>query len=304
MICIHHFIGLDFFLLESYVAKPTLSRSAPVCDDVVKCQQKSENFDRLSLWYKNISSIYTNVNELQFMNWGYADLDEHIDDNTGYYSKKLYQQVLANITLTDQNILEVGCGRGAGAAWCVRTYASRSYVGMDPSGDVISLCEQCYSTIPRLSFMIADPKTHLSFQNESMDVVLSLETTKIFDEIIAVKRFVDEITRVLTPNGYFLWCGLCNVDGSSLLIDYLTGNNAFIIKEKVNITRNVLHALDIQSNSRTDFIDRYIQPAEQEYCRLFAGLPGTELYDNMQQGRAEYWRVVFRKKTTTDRSAI
>ena len=144
--------------------------------------------------------------------------------------------------------------------------------------------------------MIVDPKTYLPFQNESMDIVLSIETTNIFDEIVSVKQFVDEVTRVLTSNGYFLWCGLCNVDGSSVLIDYLTANNAFIIKEKVNITRNVLHALDIQSKSRADFIDRYIQVADQEYCRLLAGLPGTHLYDNMQQGRAEYWRVIFRKK--------
>ncbi|CAF1503783.1 unnamed protein product, partial [Adineta steineri] len=281
---------------QSYTAKSILSRSAPVCDDVVKCQQKSNSFDRLSLWYEQISNVYTNVNELQFMNWGYADLDEHSDDNTGYYSKKLYQQVVADVTLTVQNVLEVGCGRGAGAAWCVRTCTPRSYVGIDPSRDVINLCEQCYSTIPRLSFMIADPKTHLPFRNESMDVVLSIETTNIFDEIVAVKKLVDEVIRVLTPNGHFLWCGLCNVDGSSVLIDYLTANDAFIIKKKVNITRNVLHALDIQSKSRTDFIDRYIQPADQEYYRLLAGLPGTQLYNNMQQGRAEYWRVVFHKK--------
>ncbi|CAF1420288.1 unnamed protein product [Adineta steineri] len=289
---------------QSYVAKPVLSRSALICDDVVKCKQKSKNFDRLFLWNEQISNVYTNVNELQFMNWGYADLDEHINDNTGYYSEKLYQQILANITLTDQNILEVGCGRGAGAAWCVRKYAPRSYVGMDPSRNVINLCQQTYSTTPRLSFMVAGLKTYLSFQNESMDVVLSIETTNIFDETQAVKEFVDEITRVLTPNGYFLWCGLCNVDGSSLLIDYLTANNGFIIKEKANITRNVLHALDMQSNSRADFIDRYIQSADQEYCRLLAGLPGTELYDNMQQGRTEYWRVVFRKKITTDTPLI
>ncbi|CAF4065936.1 unnamed protein product, partial [Adineta steineri] len=289
---------------QSYVPKSTLSRSASICNDVVKCQQKSKNFDRLCLLYQQISKIYTNVNELQFMNWGYADLDEHIDDNTGYYSKKLYQQVLANVTLTDKNILEVRCGRGAGAAWCVRTYAPRSYVGIDPSRDVINLCEQLYSTISRLSFMKADPKTHLPFQNESMNVVLSIETTNIFDEIEAVKEFVHEITRVLTSTGYFLWCGLCNVDGLNVLIDYLTANNAFIIEEKVNITRNVLHALDIQNNSRADFIERYIQPADQEYCRLFAGLPGTQIYDNMQQGRVEYWRVVFRKTITTNTSLI
>ncbi|CAF3884857.1 unnamed protein product, partial [Adineta steineri] len=61
---------------QSYTAKPTLSRSAPVCNDIDKCQQKSNNFDQLSLWYEQISNVYTNVNELQFMNWGYADLDE------------------------------------------------------------------------------------------------------------------------------------------------------------------------------------------------------------------------------------
>ncbi|CAF3995431.1 unnamed protein product, partial [Adineta steineri] len=212
--------------------------------------------------------------------------------------------VLANVTLTDQNILEVGCGRGAGAAWCVRTYAPRSYVGIDASQNVINLCEQSYSTTPRLSFIIADPKTYLSFQNESMDVVLSIETTKICDEIVAVKQFIDEMIRVLTPNGYFLWCGLCNVDGSNVLIDYLTANNTFIVKEKVNITRNVLHALDIQYNSRADFIERYVQPADREYCGLLTGLPGTQLYDNMQQGRAEYWRVVFCKKIKTNTPLI
>ena len=89
----HYFIVLNFFLLESYVEKPILFQSASTCDHVVKCQQQSKNFDRVSLWNEKLSSIYTYVNELQFMNWGYADLDEHIDDNTGYYSKRLYQQV-------------------------------------------------------------------------------------------------------------------------------------------------------------------------------------------------------------------
>ncbi|CAF3652190.1 unnamed protein product [Adineta steineri] len=48
---------------------------------------------------------------------------------------------------------------------------------------------------------------------------------------------------------------------------------------------DVLHALDIQNRSRTDFI----QPEEQEYFRRFAGLPGTQIYEDMSQGRSEYW---------------
>ncbi|CAF1012576.1 unnamed protein product [Adineta steineri] len=81
-------------------------------------------------------------------------------------------------------------------------------------------------------------------------------------------------------------------------------NDELIIEEKVNITRNILHALDIQNKYRTDFIQRYIQPEEQEYFRLFAGLPGTQIYDDMSQGCSEYWRVVFRKKKTTNMPII
>ncbi|CAF0960770.1 unnamed protein product [Adineta steineri] len=89
------------------------------------------------------------------------------------------------------------------------------------------------------------------------------------------------------------------VHGSDTSIDYLTANGELIVEEKINITKNVLHALDIQSNTRAEFIERYVQPREQEYFRLFAGLPGTQMYNGMYEGRIQYWRAVFRKKTTT-----
>ncbi|CAF1190499.1 unnamed protein product [Adineta steineri] len=238
------------------------------------------------------------------MNWGYADLDEHIDDNTGYYSKKLYQQVLANITITDKSILEVGCGRGAGAAWCVNTYTPQSYVGIDPSQDVINLCQRLYSTTPRLSFVVADATKHLPFENESIDIILCIEATHAFDEPIATTQFANEVVRVLRPNGYLLWCDFCYMDGSGTSTYDLIANDELIIEEKINITKNVLHALDIQNKSRTDFIQRYIQLEEQEYFRRFAGLPGTQIYEDMSQGRSQYWRVVFRKKTITDMPII
>ena len=60
---------------------------------MAKHQQEHGNVDKLSLWYERIAKIYTNVNECQFMNYGYADFDDIVDDNTGYYSRKLYEQV-------------------------------------------------------------------------------------------------------------------------------------------------------------------------------------------------------------------
>ncbi|CAF4083238.1 unnamed protein product [Adineta steineri] len=290
--------------IESYTVKARLSRPTIVHEDLVKYQQEYDIINKFFLWYERIASIYTNVNELQFMNYGYADMDEYIDDHTGYYSRKLYGQVLANVALTDKNVLEISCGRGAGAAWCVHTHAPHSYIGIYRSQDVINLCQRRYSTIPRLSFKVANATKHLPFENESTGIILCIETTHAFDEPIAIKQFANEVVRVLRPNGYLLWCDFCYMNGSGKSVYDLIENDGLIIKEKVNITRNVLHALDIQINSRADFIERHVQPADQEYYRLFAGLSDTQIYEGMSQGRSQYWRVVFRKKITADISVI
>ncbi|CAF4101985.1 unnamed protein product [Adineta steineri] len=289
---------------RSYTVKARVSQPAIVDDDLVKYQQRYETTNKVFLWYERIASIYTNVNELQFMNYGYADMDEYIDDHTGYYSRKLYEQVLANVRLTDQNVIEINCGRGAGAAWCVHSHAFHSYTGIDPSQDVINLCQRLYSTTPRLSFLVADATKHLPFENESVDIILCIQATHSFGEPIAITQFANEVIRVLRPNGYLLWCDFCYMIGSGTSTYDLIANDELIIEEKINITRNVLHALDVQNKSRTDLIQRYIQPEEQEYFCLFAGLPGTQIYEDMSQGRSQYWRVVFRKKTTTDMPAI
>ncbi|CAF4261273.1 unnamed protein product, partial [Adineta steineri] len=136
------------------------------------------------------------------------------------------------------------------------------------------------------------------------DIVLCVEATHAYGGPAAVQRFASEVARVLRPNGYFLWCDLFHIDGSDTSIDYLTANGELIVEEKINITRNVLHALDIQSNTRAEFIERYVRPKEQEYFRLFAGLPGTQMYNGMYEGHIQYWRAVFRKKTTTDMTTI
>ncbi|CAF1428650.1 unnamed protein product [Adineta steineri] len=285
--------------VETRLSQPTIAHN-----DLVKYQQGYETTNKLFLWYERIASIYTNVNELQFMNYGYADMDEYTDDHTGYYSRKLYEQVLANVTLTDQNVIEINCGRGAGAAWCVHSHASHSYIGIDPSQDVINLCQRLYSTIPRLSFVVANATKHLPFENESIDIIVCIETTHSFGEPTAITQFANEVIRVLRPNGYLLWCDFCYMNGSDKSVYDLIENDGLIIEEKINITKNVLHALDIQNKSRTDFIQRYIQLEEQEYFRLFAGLLGTQVYEDMSQGRSQYWRVVFRKKTITDMPII
>ncbi|CAF0892065.1 unnamed protein product [Adineta steineri] len=178
------------------------------------------------------------------------------------------------------------------------------HINQDPSQDVINLCQRLYSTVPRLSFVVADATKHLLFENESTDTILCIQATHTFGEPIAITQIANEVVRILRPNGYLLWCDFCYINGSGTSVYDLIASDELIIEEKINVTKNVLHALDIQNLSRTDFIQRYIQSEEQEYFRRFAGLPGTQIYEDMRQGRSQYWRVVFRKKTKTDISVI
>ena len=200
------------------------------------------------------------------------------------------------MSLTDRDVVEVSCGRGAGAVWCVRTHTPRSFIGMDSSQNVIDLCQRLHSNVPQLSFVVANAPNQLPFPDQSTDVVICIETTHRFGGRIPVARFASEVARVLRPNGYFLWCDFCRIDGSDTSLDYLTANDELVVEEKMNITQNVLHALDIQSNSRADFAERFVRSGDQDYFRLFAGLPGTHIYEDMRQGRSEYWRAVLRKK--------
>ncbi|CAF4110085.1 unnamed protein product, partial [Adineta steineri] len=288
--------GLPAKLLTT---KATSSQSILVCENEAEQQQSSENMDNLPLQYESIGNTYSNVDELQFMNYGYAEFDEHIDDDIDYCSKQLYKQVLAHVSLTNQNVLEVSCRRGTGAVWCVHNYVPRSYMGADLSPDVIDICRQRHSMISQLSFVVADATKYLPFENESLDIVLCVEATHAYGGSAAVQRFASEVARVLRPNGYFLWCDLCHIDGSDTSIDYLTANGELIVEEKINITKNVLQALDIQSNPRAEFIEHYVQSRDRELFRLFAGLPGTQMYNGMYEGYIQYWRAIFRKKTTT-----
>ncbi|CAF0917616.1 unnamed protein product [Adineta steineri] len=113
----------------------------------------------------------------------------------------------------------------------------------------------------------------------SIDIILCAEATHAFDEPISITRFANEVARIFHPNGYLLWCDFCYMNGSGTSTYDLIENDDLIIEEKINITRNVLHALDIQ---------RYIQPEEQEYFRLFAGFYGTQIYEDMSQRRSQY----------------
>jgi ubiquinone/menaquinone biosynthesis C-methylase UbiE len=84
-----------------------------------------------------------------------------------------------------------------------RTLRPASYVGLDLNPRAIAFCSEHHS-VPGLSFVEGDAEK-LPFPDESFDAVMNVEASHCYPRF---PRFLDEVARVLTPGGSFLYADL------------------------------------------------------------------------------------------------
>src|SRR5262249_15577332 len=113
------------------------------------------------MWYEYFAGQY-GQSQMYFMNYGYnyadplsrpAMLDEV--EEKFRLQNQLYQPVLADINLEDLNVLEVGCGGGAGSLYLTRHFKPRSLTGLDLAKDAIRCCSRGHS-YPNLRHLVGD----------------------------------------------------------------------------------------------------------------------------------------------------
>jgi SAM-dependent methyltransferase len=97
-----------------------------------------------------------------------------------------------------REVLDVACGAGYGSALLARQ--ARRVVGADISEETIAHAREVYAAVPNLDFRQADCAA-LPFPDASFDAVVSFET---IEHIAAQERFLDEVRRVLRPEGLFV----------------------------------------------------------------------------------------------------
>lgn len=97
-----------------------------------------------------------------------------------------------------RRVVDAACGEGYGSALLAATAAS--VVGADISPEAIAHARAAYAGLPNLRFVQA-PCTKLPIEDESVDLLVSFETV---EHIREQEEFVDEIARVLAPDGLLL----------------------------------------------------------------------------------------------------
>ncbi len=100
----------------------------------------------------------------------------------------------AGLDLQNKDVLEIGCGSGYGA-YLLNQLQPKSYIGLDVMEEQVELARRNF---PQFQFLIQDAEDLGQFENESKDVIIIFG---VLHHIQNWRKTIDEITRVLKPNG-------------------------------------------------------------------------------------------------------
>lgn len=236
-----------------------------------------------------------------FMNYGYAPANGdgvphlHESDEPNRYCIQLYQHVVGNVDLRGRRVLEVGSGRGGGSQFLKRYHHPTEMVGVDFSEQAVRLCHRTHK-LPGLRFIHGDAED-LPFDADSFDAVINVESSHCYG---SMERFVSEVTRILRPEGHFLFADFRERYELPILEQQLSQAEFQLISHH-DITNNVLTALQEDnerklaqikgSAQRLGFAGSWLAGLMQE----FAGAPGSAIYDDFRSGKTLYHSYTLRK---------
>jgi len=223
------------------------------------------------------------------MNYGYAGLDtpETVDllpeEENERYGLQMYHQAASWVRLEGKEILEVGSGRGGGAAYLARHQKPASYVGLDISEPAIRFCND-HHRFDNLRFVTGDAEA-LPFEDSRFDVVVNVESSRCYPHIL---RFFAEVKRVLKPEGAFLLTDMRWKTDVRQLRQQLV-QSGFAIADEKEIQRNVIRALDVDDERKRRLIRRRIPKLLAGAFNEFAGVRGSGRYTSFFSGEMDYW---------------
>ncbi|MFA6242373.1 MAG: class I SAM-dependent methyltransferase [Candidatus Hydrogenedentales bacterium] len=258
---------------------------------------------RLRLKYMMVKAQYEYLNKLdrqekqvRLLNYGYKELDSDAprlelspEEEGNRYAIQLYRYVASGADLAGKDVLEVGCGRGGGAAFVMRHFTPRMMVGIDLWRTSIDFCNSMYD-IDGLSYRLGNAEA-LPFPDAHFDAVLNIESSHLYDNI---DTFYAEVLRVLRPGGHLLFADFRTKERGAMLTQEFKDAGFEVVREDI-INPNVLAALDEDDERKRKLILERLPQRRQEQFSVFAALKGTHIYECIKSGDIEYKRYVLRK---------
>lgn len=236
------------------------------------------------------------------MNYGYAELgsDEHPQsvglDDRERFALQLYRYVATlgsrGDRFTDLDVIEIGSGRGGGAAYLARTLKPKTFMALDFSQSATDLARAHHYTVAGLQYVQGDAE-NLAFEASRFDVVLNIESAHCYRSI---PRFLAEVYRVLRPGGEFLFAGFASRRGGALerLQSELAESSLRLLRQE-DITANVVRALELDEERKLDLLQRRVRGPFKTFARGAYAMEGTAMRGELESGQTVYMAAVLRK---------
>jgi ubiquinone/menaquinone biosynthesis C-methylase UbiE len=231
----------------------------------------------------------------EFMNYGYAPsineapLTLHQQDEINRFPIGLYHYLASKIDVEGMEMLEVGSGRGGGAAYIKKYLAPKRMVGLDIAYNAVKWASQEHA-VDGLQY-IQGTAEKLPFTNNSFDAVINVESCHAYG---SVARFLREVKRVLRPGGYFLCTDMRDQNGIQVLKEKLYSTGMKMLSEE-DITSNVVRAIELEENIKQKRIEEGIPRWLQRPFKEFAGVRGSKIHEDLKSGGLIYYRFVLQK---------
>ena len=203
---------------------------------------------------------------------------------------QLYFHVAQPADLQEKDVLEVGSGRGGGAAFLAGLLKPASYTGMDYSPSAVELCRRKHLA-PNLVFVEGDAEK-MPFADASFDVVINVESSHCYPDF---SRFVSEVHRVLRPGGLFAHTDFRDANQTDAWRSALSDAGFELVRE-ANITPNVLAALERDDTRKRELIPRLVPGWLVGPSQDFAGTKGSIIERAFTSGEMRYLSFLLRKR--------
>eukprot|EP00931_Biecheleriopsis_adriatica_P045734 TRINITY_DN26191_c0_g1_i1.p1 TRINITY_DN26191_c0_g1~~TRINITY_DN26191_c0_g1_i1.p1 ORF type:complete len:333 (-),score=48.57 TRINITY_DN26191_c0_g1_i1:110-1051(-) len=226
-------------------------------------------------WYGTQMETEPPSEEDELMNYGiYTDpLHPAAVEHKQAHMANMYA-VLANTTsLTGKRVLEVGSGRGGGAAVLSRWHHPALYVGMDLVPEQVSSANRrlAGSQASPLVFVQGDAQD-IPFPDDSFDVVINVESSHNYPDF---GQFLQEVRRVLVKNGTFLLEDFRNddVDMDAMISDVRKVFGDHVVA--MNVSSSVLASMEMRKKYIETRIAQCEKFASRDYCYWYWWGGGT-----------------------------
>ena len=246
-------------------------------------------------WYQRLAKS-GHEEEWSFMNYGFEDFDpsKHTvleeKDEANRMFIQLYDTAASAIPINGLKVLEIGSGRGGGAAFVNHYHKPEAMVGLDYSQNAVDLASNKYNDSKTLTFTQGDAEK-LDFSDESFDAVINVESSHCYGD---PELFFKEVNRILKPGGWFSWVDFRPKEKISETMKMLDLSGWECKTERI-ISPEVVRALDSLHDRKMKMISQHVPFLLRGSFREFSGVKGSKIHNAFSNGDIVYLAKTFQK---------